>query len=128
MSARYLTRIAGIATAGLTALSLSAAAYADSSNRVNFKNRVNIKVGQAMVFHGLRGDCGSLPTKAATQRALDTYNAELQTGRIQFGKPGVRKSGQCNGDTPVLETLFVATTPGRERVDIFGDTVLFIVK
>ncbi|MEE4189636.1 MAG: hypothetical protein V2I76_14480 [Roseobacter sp.] len=124
----FFAKAATIGVASALCLALTAAAYADSSNRVKFVKRVSLQVGQAMVFHGLRGECGKLPDKAQMQKSLDAYNAKLKTGRLQYGKPGIRGSGQCNGDTPVMETLFVGTTPGRERVDIYGDTVLFIVK
>ncbi|WP_227268295.1 hypothetical protein [Roseobacter weihaiensis] len=128
MTKSFLTRSGILPVAGVLALSLATAAHADSSNRVEFKNRVSIKVGQAMVFHGLRGACGKLPDQGQMKRSLERYNAELTTGRLQYGKPGVRRSGQCNGNTPVMETLFVATTPGREKIEIYGDMVTFIVR
>lgn len=128
MKHKTFAKTATLFTASALCLALSAPAYADSSNKVGFKKRVNLQVGQAMVFHGLRGECGKLPSKGQMQRSLDKYNAALTTGRLQYGKAGVRNSGSCNGNTPVMETLFVATTPGRERMDIYGDSVLFIVK
>ncbi|WP_187430544.1 hypothetical protein ROLI_036740 [Roseobacter fucihabitans] len=128
MTKKFLPAPSVAAIAALLALSLTGAAHADSSNKVKFRQTVSIKVGQAMVFHGLRGDCGKLPNQAQMKKSLSRYNAELKTGRLQYGKPGVRRSGQCNGNTPVMETLFVATTPGREKVKIYGDTVTFIVK
>lgn len=127
MKKRILAALA-LVLAGAVTLGLSVAVSADQSNKIKFKNRVNIKVGQAMVVHGYRGECGAMPTQARMKQAADNLNAKLTTGRIQFGKPGVRRSGACNGETPAVETIFVATTPGRERVKVHGDEILFIVK
>ncbi|WP_300013453.1 hypothetical protein [uncultured Roseobacter sp.] len=114
--------------AGALVLSTVVAAYADSSNRIKYQQRVKLNVGQAMVVHGYRGDCGQLPTAARMKKSAERVNAALTTGRVQYGKPGVRRSGSCNGDTPAMELIFVATTPGRERVKVFGDDILFIVR
>ncbi|APX11128.1 hypothetical protein BWR18_05050 [Tateyamaria omphalii] len=109
-------------------MSIGAIAYADASNRIAFKDRVRLNVGQAMIVHGHRGECGQLPTQARMKRSAERINAALTTGRVQHGKPGVRRSGACNGDTPAVELIFVATSPGRERVEVFGDEILFIVR
>ncbi|OWU84272.1 hypothetical protein ATO6_14690 [Oceanicola sp. 22II-s10i] len=101
---------------------------ADSSNRIKFQRTVSLKVGQAMVIHGRRGDCGSFPSKADLAKSKSDLNRVLSTGHIVFGKPGVRKSGSCSGWTPAYETIFVADRPGRETVKIHGDAVRITVR
>ncbi len=107
---------------------VSGLAFADASNKVKYKSKVNLKVGQATIVHGLRGECGKLPTKAERSKSKSNLDAKLTTGHIVFGKAGVRGSGSCGGDTPVYETIFVADRPGRETVKIHGDTVRIVVK
>lgn len=114
--------------AGLSVLTFATHVQADSSNKVKFRSSVSLKVGQAMIVHGIRGACGQLPTKADLAQSKGNLDAALKTGHIAFGKPGVRKSGGCNGWTPVYETIFVADRPGKETVKIHGDTVRITVK
>ena len=103
------------------------AAIADSSNKIVYKSKVNLQVGQAMVIHGRRGECGKLPTKADLEKSKSDINAKLTTGSVRFGKQGVRKSGSCNGWTPAYETIFVAESPGRETVKSHGDAIRITV-
>ena len=51
------------------------AAIADSSNKIKYKSKVNLQVGQAMVIHGRRGECGKLPTKADLEKSKSDINA-----------------------------------------------------
>lgn len=106
----------------------SSLAFADSSNQIKYQKRVTLKVGQAMVIHGRRGECGKLPTQAELAKSKADIEAKLTTGRITFGKQGVRKSGSCGGWTPAYETIFVAETPGKETVKVHGDPVKITVK
>ncbi|MEL7212331.1 MAG: hypothetical protein AAGK92_06695 [Pseudomonadota bacterium] len=105
-----------------------APALADSANKIKFRDRVTLEVGQAIVVHGRRGECGALPTKADLAKSKQDIDAKLTTGYVTFGKPGVRQSGGCGGWTPAYETIFVAEKPGRERVRIHGDEVRITVK
>ncbi len=114
--------------AGLSVMTFATNVQADSSNKVKFRSSISLKVGQAMIVHGIRGACGKLPTKADLAQSKGNLDAALKTGHIAFGKPGVRKSGSCNGWTPVYETIFVADRPGKETVKIHGDTVRITVK
>ena len=102
-------------------------AAAESVNRITYKKDVKLKVGQAMVVHGLRGACGKAPTRADIKKMEKRYGM-LGVGRIVAGKPGVRKSGQCDGDTPAVEAVFVAEKPGQVMVDVFGDPIKITVK
>ncbi|MCZ0813198.1 MAG: hypothetical protein ACQEVT_18825 [Pseudomonadota bacterium] len=114
--------------AGLSVLTFAPVAQADSSNKVKFRSSVTLKVGQAAIVHGARGECGQLPSKADLARNKRNLDPTLKTGHIVFGKLGVRKSGGCKGRTPVYETIFVADRPGKETVKIHGDTVRITVK
>ena len=97
-------------------------AVAQGINRVPYKERITLRVGQAMVVHGLRGDCGKLPSKSKLTPIKFT------TGTVVFGKEGVRKSNACNGDTPVYEAIFKAEAKGREKIVLFGDPISITVK
>ncbi|WP_134680222.1 hypothetical protein [Paracoccus ravus] len=100
----------------------SASAFAQAQNNVPYREKVNLKVGQAMVVHGLRGDCGQLPPKSKLKPM------KFKTGHVQYGKPGVRMSNRCKGPTPVYEAIFVAERPGQEKIELFGDPISITVK
>ncbi|MFG6082171.1 hypothetical protein ACEUZ9_002814 [Paracoccus litorisediminis] len=104
------------------AVLLAASAMAQGQNVVPYRKTVQLQVGQAMVVHGLRGDCGSLPAKSKMKPV------QFKTGHIQYGKQGVRKSGSCGGMTPVYEAIFVAERPGKEKIELFGDPISITVK
>jgi len=112
----------------LAAFAFAPAAHADSSNKVKFRSSITLKVGQAAIVHGHRGKCGQLPSKSDLANSKGNLDSKLKTGHVVFGKQGVRKSGSCNGWTPVYETIFVADRPGKESVKIHGDTVRITVK
>lgn len=113
-----------LAVLALAALPLGLAdpAFAEKPNRVPYKEKVTLKVGEAMVIHGLRGDCGKLPPKSQLKPIKFT------TGTVVFGKEGVRKSNSCGGDTPVYEAIFKAETKGKEKIELFGDPISITVK
>jgi hypothetical protein len=114
--------------AGLSVLTSAPGSEADSSNKVEYRSRITLNVGQAAIVHGARGECGQLPSKATLVNNKRNLNPRLKTGHIVFGKTGVRRSASCNGWTPVYETIFVADKPGKETVKIHGDTVRITVK
>jgi len=101
---------------------------ADTSNKIKYKSKVNLKVGQAAIIHGRRGECGQLPSQADLKKSKSDLDAKLTTGSIRFGKQGVRKSGSCGGWTPAYETIFIAEQPGRETIKVHGDKIQFVVK
>ncbi|MCR8827509.1 hypothetical protein [Pseudosulfitobacter koreensis] len=113
---------------GMAVFAFAPQVQADSSNQVKFRGKVSLKVGQAAILHGARGEYGQLPSKSDLAESKSNLDAKLKTGHIVFGKVGVRQSGSCNGWTPVYETIFVADRPGRETVKIHGDTVRITVK
>lgn len=119
-----MTRLTGgVAIAAIATLFsvISTASIADANNKIKHQKSITLNVGQAAIVHGRRGECGKLPTQADLAKSKSDINAKLKTGRIAFGKPGVRRSGGCNGWTPAYETIFVAERPGRETVRIHGD-------
>lgn len=122
-------RQAGVALViALVSAGAPSMSVADSSNRIKYQKSVSLKVGQAMVVHGRRGDCGVLPSQADLAKSKADLDRALTTGHVVFGKPGVRRSGSCNGWTPAYETIFVADRPGRETVRIHGDSVRITVR
>ncbi|MGI3169608.1 hypothetical protein ACRARG_10670 [Pseudooceanicola sp. C21-150M6] len=112
----------------LTSVVLGAVAgAAQAENKIKYQKKVSLKVGQAMVVHGMRGECGAMPTKAQIKKMEQRYG-KLGVGRIVAGKPGTRNSKSCGGKTPAIEAIFVAETPGQVMVDIFGDPIAITVK
>ncbi|MFK7744413.1 MAG: hypothetical protein AB8B47_05125 [Roseobacter sp.] len=81
MTGSITAKGAAIGLVSALCFALTAAAYADSSNRVKFVKRASLEVGQAMVFHGLRGECGKLPDKAQLKNH--------STFKMPSTKPGV---------------------------------------
>ena len=95
---------------------------ADASNVIEWSPRVTVKVGEQVVLHGIRGErCGTLPGKNRLKTRF------LKTGKIAYGKPGVRESRSCGGLTPALEVIFTATAPGREVITVSGDQITVTV-
>jgi len=92
------------------------------SETIAYKERVNVGVGESVVVHGARGDCGQAPEKSSIRLPA------LETGTLSLGKAGTRDSNSCGGPTPAIEVIFTATTPGRESFELFGDTITVRVK
>jgi len=99
-----------------------------ASQRINYRERVTLDVGESAVVHGLRGECGSLPTAQRVAQATADLNAQTNLGTFSFGAEGVRRSGSCNGNTPAFQTIFTATNPGRQTVRVHGDSVQITVR
>lgn len=90
---------------------------AQSGPEIKYRERVTLNVGESIVVYGYRGDCGKLPTSGQVE--LPT----LKTGTLSTGKDGFRNSKRCKGDTPAVEVIFTATTPGRETFELQGDDI-----
>jgi len=103
------------------------AAFADNSNKVPYRKNVSVKVGQSIVIHGLRGECGMLPKESAVT-AMEKRYRDIKVGKITAGKKGVRNSASCGGRTPVVEAIFTAQQKGRVKIDLFGDIISIRVK
>jgi len=89
-------------------------------NDIPWRREVSLKVGEKVVIHGYRGECGMMPSE--TERA-EFKLPKLETGTLLAGKLGVRISRQCNGATPAREVVFRAEHPGTETFIIFEDDV-----
>lgn len=92
-----------------------------SDNEIQFYRNVTVKVGESVVIHGMRSDCGQVPDR------VNWTDGQTQLGTLTLGKPGVRRSRSCGGMTPAIEVVFTAKTVGGEDVTIFGDTISIIV-
>jgi hypothetical protein len=98
-------------------------AMADPGNRIVYRDTVTLRVGESMVVHGMRGrQCGVAPRSPR----LTPQTTEL--GQLSLGRPGVRQSAFCNGDTPAIEVIFTARRRGSESVTLFGDRILIHVR
>jgi hypothetical protein len=89
---------------------------------IKYRKSVSVQVGQSVVVHGIRGECGEEPN--LSQVTLP----KLETGELSLGKMGVRSSNRCGGMTPAVEVIFTATKAGREKFEIEGDDVSVRVK
>ena len=92
-------------------------AAAQTANIIPYQHDVQIQVGESQVVHGLRGECGQLPTPSNS----DPKSTKL--GVLTFGAEGVRRSGRCGGNTPAIEVIFTAKKAGKEQLELFGDRI-----
>lgn len=113
--------LAGCDTADVTSA-------ATDAGQIGYQSSVTLDVGQSAVVHGLRGDCGSLPTDEVVASSTEALNARTSLGTFSFGAPGVRNSGACGGDTPARQTVFTATASGQETINVHGDPVTITVR
>ena len=104
------------------AVLVPAGVFAQSSNIIEYRERATIAVGQSIVIHGARGECGQAPSKSSISLP------KLKTGTLSLGKSGVRDSNSCGGNTPAIEVIFTGTIAGRESFELFGDKVTLRVK
>ncbi len=102
-------------------------AIAGNDNRVPYLDRVTVSVGDRIVVHGLRGECGQYPKKSEIS-AMEMRFSDIKVGKIVAGKKGIRKSRSCGGNTPVVEAVFVAQKKGRVKIKLFGDSISIRVK
>ena len=107
----------------LATLFLATPTFADSNNKIPFHKTVELKVGQSMVVHGYRGECGKRPANVDPNRTRDT-----KLGTLSNGKWGVTKSRSCGGWTPAVEIIFTARKKGRETIKVAGDAIKVRVK
>ena len=110
----------------ITALTLAAGAgmpaFAETGPKIEYQSKVTLKVGESVIVHGIRGDCGKAPAKSALKVPAS------KTGKFSIGKLGWRESGKCNGATPAVQVIFTAVTPGKETVKVEGDAIKITVK
>jgi hypothetical protein len=116
MSASWLATAA--LAVGLSTVPLSALTEAT----IKYRKSVSLHVGQSVVVHGIRGECGQEPVLSEIKLP------GLATGELRLGKMGVRQSGRCDGLTPAVEMIFTATSAGRETFEVEGDKISVRVK
>ena len=110
-----------IAAAAVTvALVIPFAASAEAL--IRYRKSVSLQVGQPMVVHSYRGECGQEPVLSSIQLP------KLKTGQLSLGKMGARDSKRCGGRTPAVEVIFTATQSGREKFEVQGDDISVRVK
>ena len=107
----------------LALLLIGPAAYADSNNKIPFNQSVNLKVGQSIIVHGFRGECGQRPKNVDPNRTRKT-----KLGVLSNGKWGVTKSRRCGGWTPAVEVIFKAQKKGRETIEVAGEKIKVSVR
>jgi hypothetical protein len=114
-------KLISILSVALALCTTALPALADTSNQIAYRESLTLKVGEAAVVYGYRGDCGALPVAGQVRVPA------LKTGALSIGKPGVRESRRCNGITPAYEIIFTATAPGRESFELQGDRIRVVV-
>jgi len=93
-------------------------ALANPNNQIPFHRSVELTVGQSMIVHGFRGECGERPKNVDPKRTRATKLGVLSNGRW-----GVTKSKRCGGWTPAVEIIFTATKKGRETIEVAGERI-----
>lgn len=96
-----------------------------TGQRIPYRDRITLKVGQSAVIHGARGACGEQPPpwNAARWELPPLYIGAWSDGGI-----GYRISRACDGPTPARAVVFTAINPGEESIVIFNDPVLITVE
>ena len=118
----YQVMMSGLRAACLVGMAASFPLTATAETEIKYREKVTLSVGQSVVVHGYRGDCGQAPDPAEIRLPA------LQTGTLSIGKAGQRSSKRCKGMTPALEIIFTATAPGRETFEVQGDDISVRVK
>lgn len=96
-----------------------------TGQRIPYRDRVTLKVGQSAVIHGARGACGEQPPP---WNAARWELPPLYIGAWSDGGVGYRISRACDGPTPVRGIVFTAINPGKESIVIFNDPVVISVE
>jgi hypothetical protein len=115
---RALWMATAVLAFGLSAFPFTAMA----ETTIKYRKSVTLQVGQSIVVHGIRGECGENPDLA------EIVLPKPKTGELSLGKFGVRQSNRCNGKTPAVEVIFTAKTAGREKFEGEGDDITVRVK
>ncbi|CAN0606776.1 unnamed protein product [Ectocarpus sp. 12 AP-2014] len=104
-------------------LLIGSSAFADSNNKIPLNREVNLKVGQSIIVHGYRGDCGERPKNVDPKRTRKT-----KLGVLSNGKWGVTKSTACGGWTPAVEVIYKARKKGSEIIEVRGTKIKVSVR
>lgn len=96
-----------------------------SAEGIPYRRHVTLKVGEAVVLKGVRGDCGA---PAPSWSRLSPHLPPTTLGRFSDGGPGEVSSKSCKGMTPARAVRFTATQKGSETLLIFEDTVSVTVE
>ncbi|MFC3073719.1 hypothetical protein ACFOHH_11460 [Shinella pollutisoli] len=85
-----------------------------------WRPHVSLMVGESLVIHGERGDCGKPPPD------WEYVLTRLPISRIgTFSDGGIvrRNSNFCRGETPARAVTFTAGKPGVEELLVLGDVM-----
>ena len=83
-----------------------------------WRPHVSLLVGESLIIHGERGDCGKPPPD------WEYVLTRLPISRIgEFSDGGIvrRNSNFCRGETPARAVTFTAHKPGIEELLVLGD-------
>lgn len=127
MSLRYPARFAALLVAALAFASgyWLMQSRADDSRTIGYLPYAELKVGESVIVHAKRGECGKPPPE---WYEFAHEVPALQTGRLVDEGLGTSRSNTCGGTTPGRLVRFVAETPGEEEFDLFQRTIKVVVK
>ena len=97
---------------------LTTPAAANPDNVIPLRKSVTLSVGQSIIVHGFRGECGKRPTNVDPKRTRDT-----KLGVLGVGRWGVTKSRTCGGMTPAIEVIYKARKKGIETIEVRGEKI-----
>lgn len=113
--------------AALLVMVSASIALAGSDNRVPYREKVSVRVGESIVIHGLRGDCGKYPVKSKNSgngKAIRRYRGREDSSR----EKGDAEKSELRGSHTCCRGYFCAQKKGRTKIKLFGDPVSIRVK
>ena len=96
-----------------------------TDQRIYWRERSEVRVGESVVIHAKRGRCGEQPP---SWEEVFEYLPELSTGIWSDGGVGYRVSRSCGGATPARAVVFTATRPGEDRFMLYEDPITIRVE
>ena len=106
------------------AVSLILISTVASGQAIDYVQNVTIRVGESMVIHGARGECGQA---APSWDRVAARLPAVALGTFSDGGIGTRSSRSCGGPTPARAVRFTATQTGGTQIELFGDPVTITV-
>jgi len=99
-------------------------AVGDDSRTIGYLPFAELKVGESVLVHAKRGECGKPPPE---WHEIEHEIPVLATGRLVDDGLGTSRSTTCGGLTPGRLVRFEAQQPGEEVFDLFQRKIKVVV-
>ncbi len=100
------------------------ASAGDDSPTIGYLPFAELKVGESVLVHAKRGECGKPPPE---WREIEHEIPVLKTGRLVDDGLGTSRSTTCGGLTPGRLVRFEAQYPGEEVFELFQRQIKVVV-